>query len=222
MYWICAVFNWIIDSNNLTAISTFVIAIFTVVLAAVGYSQARLIRKSIDLARKEFVSTQRPKLRVRNITITQQGWMAGHRFQLFREGEPISGQFFVSNIGGTAATITESFCMVFATSTGLPMRRPYEGKDGNTIVAPRKLEPGQSAVGIISADPLGPEAEDIVDFRGSWRLYIIGWIEYTDEMKTRRRTAFCRLWRYPGGPDGGTLDARFFPVDDEPDYEHEE
>jgi hypothetical protein len=63
----CAVLEWIRDPNNLTAISTFVIAAFTIVLAGVGYCQSRLIRKSIDLARQEFAATHRPRIVVRFI-----------------------------------------------------------------------------------------------------------------------------------------------------------
>ncbi len=50
-----AVLNWLIDPVNLTAISTVVIAAFTIVLAVVGYFQARLIRQSIDLARQDLL-----------------------------------------------------------------------------------------------------------------------------------------------------------------------
>jgi hypothetical protein len=63
----CAVFGRILDPNNLTAISTFFIAAFTIVLAWVGYRQLRLIRKSIDLARQEFAATHRPQIVVRFI-----------------------------------------------------------------------------------------------------------------------------------------------------------
>src|ERR1700688_3673164 len=58
------IFSWIRDPNNLTAISTAVIAAFTIILAGVGYCQARLIRKSINLARAEFNATHRPKIRI--------------------------------------------------------------------------------------------------------------------------------------------------------------
>jgi hypothetical protein len=62
-----AVLDWLWHPDNLTAISTFVIAAFTAVLVRVGYCQARLIRKSIDLTRAEYVSTHRPRVILRDV-----------------------------------------------------------------------------------------------------------------------------------------------------------
>ena len=78
MIWLCALWNWIRDPDNLTAISTFVVAIFTVVLALVAYVQARLLRKSIDLARAEFLSTHRAPQLPGDLACPM---LAGHRLQ---------------------------------------------------------------------------------------------------------------------------------------------
>lgn len=51
--------RWIGDPNVLTAASTAVIALFTVILSFVGYTQARLIRKSTELAERAVISTER-------------------------------------------------------------------------------------------------------------------------------------------------------------------
>jgi hypothetical protein len=83
---------------------------------------------------------------------------------------------------------------------------------------PYRLEAGQSnPISFQSRNVMGPEGDDISRFAGNWRLYIMGWIEYTDDLDNHRRTAFCREYRQISGGSGG----RFFPVDD-PDYEHEE
>jgi hypothetical protein len=98
------------------------------------------------------------------------------------------------------------------------MERPYEGQEVETVVPPYKLEAGQSSpITFQSRNIMGPEGDDIRVFAGNWRLYVMGWIEYTDDLDNHRRTTFCREYREIPGGSGG----RFFPVDD-PDYEHEE
>jgi hypothetical protein len=62
-----AIIKWLADPVNLTAISTVVIALFTIILAIVGYCQARLTRDTIRLARDEFNATHRPEIIVRNV-----------------------------------------------------------------------------------------------------------------------------------------------------------
>ena len=86
------------------------------------------------------------------------------------------------------------------------------------MIPPVKLEAGQSMpVPFGSRLTMGPEGDDIRMFAGGWRLYVMGWIAYTDDLNNHRRTAFCRGYRQiPNSPEG-----RFFPVND-PDYEHEE
>jgi len=64
---------------------------------------------------------------------------------------------------------------------------------------------------------MGPKGEGIRTFAAGWRLYVMGWIEYTDDSNNQRRTTFCREYRQISN----SPKSRFFPVDD-PDYEHEE
>ena len=102
------------------------------------------------------------------------------------------------------------------------MSRPYERIEANNPAPMITVRPGKSTQATIGADPLGPEAKDVSDFNGDWRLYVMGWVEYTDASSIKRRTVFYREWRRPRGLEGGMSDPRFFPVDNEPDYEHEE
>jgi hypothetical protein len=51
---------------------------------------------------------------------------------------------------------------------------------------------------------------------GDWRLYVMGWIAYSDDLKIPRRTAFCCENRVASGSKG-----RFCIVDDN-DYAHKE
>jgi hypothetical protein len=110
------------------------------------------------------------------------------------------------------------------------MSRPYEEINVNNPApmatlnpAPlTTLRPGKATQVEFSAGPLGPDAGNISNFNENWRLYVMGWVDYTDASNIKRRTTFCREWRRPRGPEGGMSDPRFFPVENEPDYEHEE
>ena len=162
--------------------------------------------------------TQRPKLIVRNVVLKSplkepppgpDPW--------FYNGARLSGQFYVVNVGGTPATITESGCWVVwkinkLPLAELPMQRPYEGENGNNPVV-AVLNPGESAPGIFQSDDfMGGEIDPIR--KGLWSLYVMGWVEYTDERKVKRRTAFCRKY------DADRR--RFFAVENDLDYEHAE
>jgi hypothetical protein len=171
-----------------------------------------------NAAQRMLVLTQRPKLRVRNVVVKYPIPIHRPPFVLFEPGQPVSGQFYVVNIGGTVARIVVGDCRVYWTEQGLPMERPYEGQEVEMMMPPIKLEAGQSApINFASRQVMGAEGSHIRTFAGKWRLYVLGWIEYTDDLNNPRRTAFCREYRQiPGSPGG-----RFFPIDD-PDYEHEE
>jgi hypothetical protein len=62
-----------------------------------------------------------------------------------------------------------------------------------------------------SAKPMGTEASDVSSMNDDWRLYVMGWVRYTDNREVIRYTGFCRQWRHP--------ERRFRAIDD-PDYEY--
>jgi hypothetical protein len=176
------------------------------------------LERQASIARDTLVLTQRPKLIVRNVVLKSplkepppvpDPWLYN--------GARVSGQFYVVNVGGTPATITESGCWVVwkvnkLPLAELPMQRPYEGENGNNPVV-AVLNPGESVPGIFQSDDfMGGEIDRVR--AGNWPLYVLGWVEYLDERKVKRRTAFCRKY------DANRL--RFFPVEDDPDYEHAE
>jgi hypothetical protein len=176
------------------------------------------LERQASIARDTLVLTQRPKLIVRNVVLKSplkepppvpDPWLYN--------GARLSGQFYVVNVGGTPATITESGCWVVwkvnrQELAGLPMERPYESLSANNPVR-GTLNPGKSAPGTFQSDDfLGDEIDPIRE--GLWPLYVMGWVEYTDERRVKRRTAFCRKY------DANRR--RFFAVEDDPDYEHAE
>jgi hypothetical protein len=220
------------DETDNLATYTSRLAVFTLLLFCAAFGQIWLfvwqlwlIRKSFKVSQETLILTHRPKLRVRNITITQ-NWVTDQPTPLFREGQELIGHFYISNVGGTPAKIVESLCLVHPTKRGLPMNRPYEEmKANNPVPSMTTLQPGEATQAKFGGK-LGPQAKDISSFSDNWRLYVMGWVEYTDassiKSSIKRRTTFCRELCQPRGPDGGMNDRRFFPVKGEPDYEHEE
>ena len=171
--------------------------------------QATIADKQTDIQKAQHFATHRPKLRVRNVVIT-----SGN----FREGDVFGGQFFVENLGGSKATIVESHCEFLWNVAGLPMERPYEGKTGNNPITKGTVVAANIAVvGLLEYNfetlssgvrQRGPNDGD--------RIFFLGWIDYTDEGVTRRRKAFCR--EYKRRDEGSN---RFWPVENDPDYENE-
>jgi len=206
-------------NGAITAIATIFIAIFTIVLARVTGTQARLTKQAIQLTREELVSNYRPRLRVRNIVVTAPNPALVQRIGVFQPNQLVTGQFFVVNVGGTAATIIESHCIVVWNDVDLPMRRPYEGDDGNNAVARIVLQPGQSIPGLFQSEMLMENRATTIGTKivRGLRLFVMGWIEYKDDRGIMRRTGFCSEFEKRDQFSEG----RFYAVDD-PDYNYEE
>jgi hypothetical protein len=212
-----ATVNFVDDNEGFfVAFVTFLLALSTYRVWRSTEKLWETTRDSVTLARNEFISSQRPKLRVRNIYLDRPGpWFHD---QIFHPAQPVTGQFFVANIGGTAAHIKDSYVGVFCFQGALPMKRPYEGEDSNRWIPCATVEAGQSTPGFLPLTVLN-EAEVAGIKKGSYRLFVMGWIEYEDDRSIRRRTAFCRKFRR--GADALDRQGRFVVVRD-PDYEHEE
>ena len=193
-------------------IFTGILAVFTVVLAGASIWQGQLTRQSIALARAEFVANQRPKIRVRNIVVKCPTGPGRPPPILFEVNQFVGGQFYAANVGGTAATIVEYLAIVRWSQEELPMERPYEGRNGTEVNI--RVEPGASI-------PLPFQSTRLMDHNGNeiragqsgWRLRVMGWVEYLDESKVRRRTAFCRCYASGTGR---------ISVKENEDYDYEE
>jgi hypothetical protein len=219
--------NWWASSNWVLAFLTFVLVLVMIIQVVAMFKQSHWlkeqsgeIRESIGVAYKGLILAQRPRLRIRNVEITN----------LFNDTDnSFQGKFYIVNIGGTPARITNIGCWVEFLNEGLPMQRPYEGKNPTHQEITVRLRPGQSF---------------IFTFHDDWKrdlwnlqlkrptaciLYVMGYIEYADDIEILRRTTFCREYRYPEifvaeqqeVILGIKRKGRFFPVED-PDYENEE
>jgi hypothetical protein len=185
-----AIIGWIRDSNNLiVAVSSFIIAVFTVVLAWVSYYQSRLIRKSIDLSKSEFIATHRPKIIIRFI----QG-----PFVETNDG-PQTIWVTVANIGVNKATIIE-WGADLARRKGNDWMTP--GLDARPkIIAPVVLISGERHTFVVMGKTpyddnqiFADTFNDLADSADKVELCAVGVIRYADESNIVRETGFFRVY----------------------------
>ncbi|MGA2136897.1 MAG: hypothetical protein ABSH50_31795 [Bryobacteraceae bacterium] len=208
------------------------------ILAAIGYCGVKAalrtlgaIKEQGKIANSTLVLTHRPKLVVRHVIIIEPN--RGMRFNAKRAGEfpfaaekTVMARLQVVNIGSSMATVTNSYRRIYVGGApqGLPMEPPYEVPPGSAFLESQlELKPGQATAGNFCG--AGPSLQQIQHHYAGKRkggqslsipetdqigLYVLGFVDYTDELGLSRRTAFCR-W-YVEATD------RFVPVND-PDYE---
>ena len=187
-----------------SAFFALILAFFTWRLIEVGRDQHSAAMGALKLAREEFTASHRPRLVVRNIVTKKVGADAvqdGY-LQLIAAEAVVSGQFYVANAGDSKATVTEALFMIYASRNGLPMERPYEGEDGTALVARSVLVPGDATPVIFDATvKVGRNTPANSRYGGgNFRpgedlpTYAMGWIDYLDDARVRRRVSFCRRY----------------------------
>jgi hypothetical protein len=177
--------------------------------AVAAKDAANAAKTQAEIALKSLVLGQRPILRVRKVVMRQPD--ATQIPFLFKKGDTISGDFEVVNVGGAAATITQTWSMVYWTDKGLPMMPPYDGRDPDPGT-PFSLSPGFSqSLSFKSIQPMDDNGKAIANRNDGWRLYIMGLIYYVDGITAGgRRNYFCREWQ---------IDPCRFVAVDNADYE---
>ncbi len=191
-------------NGAVTAIATVFIAIFTIVLASVSGRQAKLTRQAVELANKEYVSTHRPRLILRDAIL---------------EAENVI--YLLLNVGDTKATIVESWILVEFVEDGTRMRpiRSFGHDDLKKLV----LKGGESKEltypipNEVSFAIRWPEAirigiEDKPGLIG--KTYFVGALVYEDDLGVKRRTIFRRRW------DPGSLVFVRLTPEEERDHEY--
>jgi len=197
-------------------VTDFVIAIFSVVLAVATAGLMYLGMRQIRLARDEFISSNRPRIRLKHI------WLAtpdGQRFfGSLQSTTPITVRLDIVNNGNTTGFIrTINFVtLIVPDGQRLPQRPPYN-QPGNPqlLLNDFALKSGITFTQAVSDGRTlsGLEVIQIQASSQSHRLYFIGTIEYwwgTDKDHLRQ-TAFCR---FLSGP------SERFEKDEDPDYEY--
>jgi hypothetical protein len=192
------------SAESWTAAATVVIALFTIVLAISTTYQARLTRKTIELARQEFLSTNRPKIRFKHV------WLASEFFH----NRPIVGRVTCVNVGTSNATIFEYAMRFLVIKTGKSLPMPSEFQPVRIGLL---LPSGVNHTFDDLTDTL--QKDDIVAIRaGRLQFLFIGYVHYRDDLGRFRTGAFCRVMRKPSHPvDPGRL-----AVFNDPNYEYED
>ena len=230
--------------NDPLSLYTCILAIFTAVLAIVSIVQGiflfraeKISRRMIEFTAKEFITNHRPRLRVRNIVvrpayegifgIKTNSIIQGVARTLLGDGKHVTGQLYISNVGGSQAEITGvKVCVEWYQRVrndlarseyfdGLPMERCYEGINPDVVTI--TLKAGESTPMPFQSDEPMDKAGNIMydkaDNGHYWDMFVLGFVEYKDSSGIKRRTAFCRKYdcrRY------------CFVAVENPDYEHEE
>lgn len=186
--------NWL--SPAITALATVAVAAFTFVLYRATTAQGRLTQQSIDLARAEYISTHRPRVRIRMIVPT------------LVVGEPITVSCTVVNLGETSARVEWHEAKIYIRSVR------GEKLESDLVLIGSDLAGGQSEV-------FHTQKGTSFAYEDSWQvgtphagqMSIRGTVEYLDDNNVTRRTGFYR--RYDRGRG-------FFCDTIMPEYEYED
>ena len=168
--------------------------------------QTKATEDQVRIAQQTLVHTQRPKIAVRTLYFSEMRSVGlPDSANGIRKGSFANGQLYIVNTGGTKASIEEIFCTPYiGEGANLPAKRPYEGNSGGKVAF--SLVGGQSTPWTFAlSEPLTEDRADILNLRMT-SFYILGWIDYRDDLGILRTTRFCR--RYD------TVKERFVAVDD--------
>jgi hypothetical protein len=209
--------KWLMFFTAILALATMGLGGSTLGLYFAGERQLRL-------ARDEFISSHRPKIRVKHIWLSSQDGQ--HFIGKLESGTPITVRLDIVNIGGTPAFINLFNFMTHTLIAGqrLPQRPPYNEPGVRQFqVGGSPLGSGITFTQILSDGRILTE-QDIRNIRvGTPQLYFIGTVEYWDgnDPPRLRQTAFCRCLDFERLPAHPNDDGRFRKVEN-PDYEYQD
>jgi hypothetical protein len=195
-----------IEDNSITTytrwlmIFTGLLVVCNILLWLSTKKSANAAKKSIELTKQEFITTHRPKLRVHSVCLKK-----SDSTPKLNGGSYITHQlhYSIDNIGGSTATITKQSMAFKRLNKPLPVPSYYD-----PMLIEKTIACGESI-----ADSFG--VEDALIWSNKEReiddLCFFGYIDYRDNTRTTRRTAFCRRYVRETG--------RFTKIEDE-DYEY--
>jgi hypothetical protein len=178
---------WLVGFSGILAASTIGLWIVT-------WASAKAARGTVDAMRDDFISTHRPKIRIKHI------WLNA----LPKAGEAITVTIIIVNTGSIAAEIREgSFAaMVLPVEEDLPAEPPLANKrfGVTTPILPSGITYRFDVIGdqplwkLSQADVTGIETE-------THRLFCFGSFDYRDTSPGEPRiqkTSYCRTMKKPG------------------------
>ncbi len=168
---------------------------------------AEATKKQTEVAINEFISTHRPKIIVRSVTIEP----PTHPTLPIEGGKPLKVQGVVVNIGDTPTEIIESNITILVGGPKFNARTPF-GPASNNING-IKLFPGGAWSFLVTAEQIDfKNAPEIISLKqGEKTIYFFGFISYRDDIGNMRRTAFCRKYN---------PETERFDQTNDPDYEY--
>jgi len=185
-----------------------------------------LTTQALALARDEFLSTHRPKLRIKHL------WFASADGAAFtdepiKSGVPLVVRIDAVNVGSAVANITfiNYSTLILPLGERLPQRPPYDAPDAPRFpVSPtHSLRSGITFTAPISDGRVLTSEEHRQIRNGDSRLWFVGTIEYWDNAFPAhlRQSAFCRYLAFTRRP-ASDADAGRFEIEKDPDYEYED
>jgi hypothetical protein len=197
------------------------LAYFTAVLAVATIGLGIGIIFQIRLARAEFISTHRPRMRLKAM------WLASPDGQMsvsdLQTVTPLTVRMDIVNWGNGTAFIhrINLISLVIPTGGQLPQRPPYnEPSYLGFPINNFKLISGVTFTQAFS-DGRVLTPQELVDIRaGQRRLYFVGTVDYRDRAGQPRQTAFCQFLQFRHLP-AASGDAGRFQREDRPAYEYE-
>jgi len=189
---------------------TVVLALFTGVLAVASIIQGIFINKQIKLARDEFNSTHRPRIRVKHLWLNEP----------IEIGKNIRINIVIVNSGDTVATdIHGRIAISVLTSIDYLPAKPNFANGVSFGVEPNAIRSGLTIefdkidmATMLTGEHISKIGASMMD------LFCFGDIEYLDSDRRVRKTAFCRELRLL--VDGGARFRR--PEKKNPDYEYQD
>jgi hypothetical protein len=204
----------------ITALFTVVLSISTIGLwlqtkrlARDSDAQTLNMKKSIDLARAEFLSTHRPRIILREAIIGS-----------VLEDEPIHVVYQLANIGETQGTIINSGMRVEVVNRTVERLLMHPNVEDSSDLGEIKLGPGESRLLRIDGPDwqettftpqLRDDGEDgALRWSTNCAIHFVGQILYEDEVGIRRRTGFRR--------ELVVKRQRFYQIEGEPDLDYDD
>jgi hypothetical protein len=174
----------------------------TVILALVTCFVASVTKRQVDLSWNEFLSTHRPRLRVRSARLT---YIEADQFP--------HGRLTIVNIGDSAARITELSADI-ACRVGKAFGEGRPNLGNRQVIDRNVLDRGEHAeFTIISSDRISAQDYQRHKFGQESATCIVGKITYVDQTGVIRATGFFRSY---------DRTREYYVRDEEPDYEYED
>jgi hypothetical protein len=176
-------------NGAVTALATVAIGIFTLCLVAVTNRQARLTKRTADIAERALVDLERPILQ-----IIEPFQSMGH--MLSDEPDAISTHYKIANFGRTPATLRE-ISIQFGEWNELLPAPAYEVKIPTAIIIPQgQTIPGKTKTKL-----------PIRFYADKKHSFVFGYFRYSDIFGFSHVTGFglrwdseLRVWAIGGGP----------------------